>query len=534
ATSSTYIHSGLGSPFRTFIMAVVVEQTIPFDSKVLDIESPSRWNTLFPLIRPSVKATQTAKGQIILVDTSKARSKSVHIVAIGNLGNFSSKLLDEKYITAIVTEQTGAGILHATDLPYALENAGIKENNGVVVVRSGKKRVIDTHNPDLIEVVTESELEQDHLLQLLGTATDTARSNVHHVSEVLKAFTESASTAHSTFHTEKAEGNPAVLHAHGPAGFEKAKHAVERDLKHAMKALTSKDESVYSVHYSDLNGLSRLENYIMAGDIAKLLDAQHVPYTLSHSTILNHTAKARGFSISIASIPPAYLSPSPKPIPHSPTGASTTSPSNKNHKSAPSTSKIQFNDSTIRQRITSACNALIQSEPTITEYDTIVGDGDCGYTLRDGAKTVLNFLQDHDLTALPRAISDLVSILEVNMGGTSGALYCIYLTALATSLSTAPSVSIALNQALETLCKYTKARMGDRTVMDALIPFCENLGKGTGEEEAVEAVREGVEGTKNLEAKLGRSTYLDESATRGVPDPGAYGLLVLLEGMCKG
>jgi hypothetical protein len=47
-----------------------------------------------------------------------------------------------------------------------------------------------------------------------------------------------------------------------------------------------------------------------------------------------------------------------------------------------------------------------------------------------------------------------------------------------------------------------------------------------------EAVK-GVDGTKKMEAKLGRSTYLDESATRGVPDPGAYGLLVLFKGMAE-
>ncbi|KXS98483.1 hypothetical protein AC578_2615 [Pseudocercospora eumusae] len=506
-------------------MAVVVEQTIPFDSKVLDIDNPSRWNTLFPLIRPSVKATQTAKGQTILVDTSKASSESVHIVAIGNPGNFSSKLLDDKHITAIVTEQTGAGVLHATDLPYALESAGIKENHGVVVVRAGKKRNIDTHNPDLIEVVTESDLEQDHLLQLLGTATDTARSNVHHVSQLLKAFAESASTAHSTFHTEKAEGNPAVLRADGPAGFEKAKHAVERDLKHAMKSHTAKDESVYSVHYSDINGLSRLENYIIAGDIAKLLDAQNIPYTLSHSTILNHTSKTRGYSISIASIPPAYLTASQKPSPHNPIEATTTSTtsSSSNNPSTP----FPLSDPKIHHLITTACNALITSEPQITSYDTLVGDGDCGHTLRTGAETVLKFLSHH-----PTTLSDLISTLELNMGGTSGALYCIYLTALATSLPTADSVPRALKQALDTLCKYTKARVGDRTVMDALIPFCETLEAGKSVGEAVEAARRGVEGTKVLEARLGRSAYLDERATRGVPDPGAFGLLVILEAMC--
>ncbi|KAI9871195.1 MAG: hypothetical protein M1830_003215, partial [Pleopsidium flavum] len=50
-------------------------------------------------------------------------------------------------------------------------------------------------------------------------------------------------------------------------------------------------------------------------------------------------------------------------------------------------------------------------------------------------------------------------------------------------------------------------------------------------QEALQKARRGVDGTKQLEAKLGRSAYLDESATKGVPDPGAYGLLKLLEGM---
>lgn len=120
------------------------------------------------------------------------------------------------------------------------------------------------------------------------------------------------------------------------------------------------------------------------------------------------------------------------------------------------------------------------------------------------------------------------------MGGTSGALYCIYITALAASLAIENSIPAALQAALQTLCKYTNARVGDRTMMDALIPFIETLASDGGDAKpALEKAREGVEGTKKMEAMLGRSAYLDESATRGVPDPGAYGLLVLFEGMCS-
>lgn len=253
-------------------MAVVIQQTIPFSSSTLDLNNASRWNALFPLVRPSVKSIQTTKGQYILVDTAKANGDYVHIIAAGTPGSFSSKLLDERHITAIITETSGAGLLHATDLPHALSGAGISTDHAIVLVRAGEKRNIDNHTPGVIEVEVDGELEQDHLLQLLGTASESARSNTHEVNELLKAFVKTASTAHSKFHTEKAEGNPAVLHADGAAGFEKAKHAVERDLKHVMKAHEGQQEEVvYSVHYSDVNGLSRLENYIIAGEIANHL-----------------------------------------------------------------------------------------------------------------------------------------------------------------------------------------------------------------------------------------------------------------------
>jgi len=197
---------------------------------------------------------------------------------------------------------------------------------------------------------------------------------------------------------------------------------------------------------------------------------------------------------------------------------------------------MKFDDAQIRRRILAGCEAVMREEPTITEYDTIVGDGDCGYTLRDGAKQVLTFIADKDLSQLPQTLAALVHDLEVNMGGTSGALYCIFLTALAASLAAESTFPKALNAALQQLLKFTRARLGDRTMMDALIPFVETLDNGTEGGDVEKALGEavkGVDGTKKMEAKLGRSTYLDESATRGVPDPGAYGLLVLFKGMAQ-
>lgn len=535
-------------------MAIVVEQTLPFPPTTLDLENATRWTTLLPLIRPSLKTVRTPEGQDLVVNTARAAGNHVDIIAIGTGGNLSSKVLDSKHVTAIIiTQDMGASAIRAADLPRVLESAGIQCPRGVVVVRAGKQRRLDVHQSDVLEFQTNGELEQDHVLQLLRIATETTRSDVRNISDMLQAFAAEAVTTDSKFHAVKTDGGPAVVHHDGVQVFEKAKNAVERDLKHLFQQLSPQSEDiVYSVHYSDVNGLSRLENYIIANDIASYLgknvactfqvitadtiewylDCQEVRYTLSHSTILNHTDHARGFSMSVCPLPSHFIAAKPKPKVHQPIGA--TSGTTKTTKSlSPTTPKIVFEDASIRTRIENGCNAVINEEPVITEYDTIVGDGDCGYTLRDGAKKVLSFIADKDLGQLPATLADLVAELEVNMGGTSGALYCIFLTALASSLASEDSVAKALKQALEELCQYTNARVGDRTMMDALIPFVDTLVMEGDVELATAKAKQGVEGTKMLEAKLGRSSYLDESATRGVPDPGAYGLLVLLQGMAS-
>jgi len=262
-------------PHRASTMAVVVSQTIPFSMASLDLSNPSRWNNLLPLIRPSLRTVQTAKGQTILVDTAHASSHHVRIAVVGVLGNFSSKILSDRHISAVVTSQRGAGLLTAKDIAHAIENAGHHDVPGVVVVRSGKQRRIEVEGHEVLEVEVDGDLEMDHVLHLLGTVSESCRSSFHQTAELLKLFVKSASTAHSTFHTEKADGNPAIVHAEGHAGFEKARHAVERDLKHVMRAHAAQQGFfTYSVHYSDVNGLSRLENYILGLEIANFLGKQ--------------------------------------------------------------------------------------------------------------------------------------------------------------------------------------------------------------------------------------------------------------------
>lgn len=90
---------------------------------------------------------------------------------------------------------------------------------------------------------------------------------------MVEAFLEKATAATSFFLTEKVDACPAISHAQGSSdGYEEAKDAIARDLKHVFQSYGHQETTVtYSVHYSDVNGLSRLENYILALEIADYL-----------------------------------------------------------------------------------------------------------------------------------------------------------------------------------------------------------------------------------------------------------------------
>ena len=89
---------------------------------------------------------------------------------------------------------------------------------------------------------------------------------------MLEQFVKAAVETTSTFQETKDGNRPSVAHAVGIAEFHSAKAAVNRDLEHLLGSKQlSGEHAVYSVHFSDLNGLSKLENNIIAHEISAYL-----------------------------------------------------------------------------------------------------------------------------------------------------------------------------------------------------------------------------------------------------------------------
>lgn len=147
---------------------------------------------------------------------------------------------------------------------------------------------------------------------------------------------------------------------------------------------------------------------------------------------------------------------------------------------------------------------------------------------------------------LIKSVNRIVTIVENNMDGTSGAIYAIFLNALAHGLreqdtGTPTPVSIqvwaeALKYSLSALAKYTPAQPGDRTMIDPLVPFCTTLQESKDLSAAAKAAQDASEATKHMKPNLGRSVYVggEDEWVGKIPDPGAYGLSEFLTGLAEG
>ncbi|RSM15257.1 hypothetical protein BHE90_014546 [Fusarium euwallaceae] len=204
-------------------------------------------------------------------------------------------------------------------------------------------------------------------------------------------------------------------------------------------------------------------------------------------------------------------------------------------------SDLKIDASSAQAAFKRALEKVIAAEPEVTRYDTVVGDGDCGIGLKRGAEAILKHLEERPFTGdIVVDLSSIVTVVENTMDGTSGALYAIFLNALVHALrglapgNASPEIwAKALKQSSDALGRYTPARPGDRTLVDALHPFVEVLGQTGDVKQAAEAARKGADETKGMQASLGRTVYVGGSGYQEVPDPGAWGLASFFLGLSE-
>lgn len=187
-------------------------------------------------------------------------------------------------------------------------------------------------------------------------------------------------------------------------------------------------------------------------------------------------------------------------------------------------------DPTSLDALMRALEAIEVAEAELTELDRAVGDGDIGINLARGARAVR--AQRDRLAVLDSAslLAEVASILRKEVGGTSGALYGAGLIEAAMARRDGADWPRCLLAGANKIAELGRAKVGDGTMLDALIPTAEALAGGASLDAAIEAGRRGAETTSETAARRGRASYLGERSI-GKIDPGAQAVLVWLQAL---
>lgn len=334
----------------------------------------------------------------------------------------------------------------------------------------------------------------------------------------------------------------------------------QSDKDRAFLNVSSSDQTVLLIN--NLGGVSVLE---MGGITTEVVSQLSQTYNIKPVRIISGTfmtsLNGLGFSISILKLQDTGVSKSMLELLDAPAEASGWSaaiksstwakpPSQTRGEGSGKTAEnkacgIDLDPAVADKALRHALQKVIDAEPDITKYDTVVGDGDCGIGLKRGAEGILKQLdKSKDQKDAALFLDGIIGVVENTMDGTSGALYAIFLNSLAHGLrqqggsgsqQADPAIwANALKTAMQSMGKYTPAKPGDRTLVDALEPFVETLGSSKDVGKAAQAAEEGSKKTKGMKASLGRTVYVGGSGFEEVPDPGAHGLTVFFSGLAEG
>lgn len=186
-------------------------------------------------------------------------------------------------------------------------------------------------------------------------------------------------------------------------------------------------------------------------------------------------------------------------------------------------------------------DAVQQHKDELTRLDSEIGDADHGSNMARGLDAVVAKLGETPASA-PELFKTVGMTLVSSVGGASGPLYGTLFLRMGPALSSdeadAAALGAALRAGVEGVVARGKAELGDKTMIDALLPALDAWDAAAGggatpaeaARAAAEAAARGRDATEPLVARKGRASYLGERSA-GHLDPGATSATLLLEAL---
>lgn len=185
--------------------------------------------------------------------------------------------------------------------------------------------------------------------------------------------------------------------------------------------------------------------------------------------------------------------------------------------------------------------SAVANEVYFGELDAVVGDGDFGDSLARGFEKVLSEWDSLDATDCASFLRSVGLVITSHIGGTSGPIWgtaAIRAAGVAAQSSEVDGRAVVemLDAAVEGIKARGKAELGDKTLLDALVPAIDALRSAIDAHEPGDsavrsmaiAARRAAESTRSMQARRGRASYTGERSI-GSYDAGAVAVAVLLE-----
>jgi dihydroxyacetone kinase-like protein len=185
----------------------------------------------------------------------------------------------------------------------------------------------------------------------------------------------------------------------------------------------------------------------------------------------------------------------------------------------------------------------VDNEKYFCDLDAVVGDGDFGYSLARGFEIVLSDWDQLEYADVGGLLKKTAIVLTKRIGGTSGPIWGTAFLRAGATLSNTPDPAAAdviagLRAAIEGIKQRGNSDLGNKTLLDSLVPAVDELEAALGEgptvalERAAVRAKEAAEATKGMLAERGRASYTGERSRDSV-DAGAVGVAVMFAAVSK-
>jgi dihydroxyacetone kinase-like protein len=193
--------------------------------------------------------------------------------------------------------------------------------------------------------------------------------------------------------------------------------------------------------------------------------------------------------------------------------------------------------------ITTMSTTIVDNADYFAQLDAVAGDGDFGYSLRNGFEVVLADYATFDRSSIGGILKRVGFVIAGKVGGVSGPIWgTAFLRAAAaagdkTELTSTELIAV-LRAAIDGIMQRGEASLGDKTLLDALVPAVDSLEQSLAAgvtddgvaavQDAADVAVKAAEETLGMLAMRGRAAYTGERSRDSV-DAGATAVGVILQ-----